>query len=1354
MARRVAPYEAARASGMAEEARRRSARELAHLILTAHEARLRPPAPRPQVDAADPWAAIHRVNALSGSSAAFNIAGRTAQQLGEAIIYSPAGAVEAGRAVGLDTRDITSGLLSRADEAIGTDPVQLGRRDLTPSRTADLGEAIGEEYARTYGPLLRGDTSGLVENPGYVLLDLLAAGSLGASAGVRATAAGRAARAASGPRRVSQALVRRPSEGGSLLRRPAPGRVEIAEGVSVPLSRNPLAAAFQRRRLERQAERPESRTAGNVLGRNLQERVGKERRREQQILDDVERAEPEGLRARARKLDRAEQTAVRVVAERQPVAARIRAHERDLAAITRSTPAAAASRLRIKRKIRLLEQVERRGLVENVDGIPRPSAALLEVYERSVASGGRREKAIEELGLATREQLEARRAAPGRVIEGAAFETGRGSRRAERRVERTERDVARQERAVATLQGRVSESEQRTRPLTIAEAEKRITDIDRKWWQLVDAAASATEPANLRQAVVYRNRENRKLRARGRPAKPTVKQEARQAAEREVLRMLEQSEHPAARRFLAELDEGRKLRAGLEKIRGRADELIPEEAIPPTRATARVRRELLGTVNRDRDAKLGAVLQHEERKLRKALRKLEGAKGAAAAEPARGLRGAEDVEPGELFVRSGSRRRLPTSRAQAGSPEGLGIPRGNVLHGTYTGESFRQGRFPNKAVRAVAEDELEVQRYRSVLRIRETALAESIDSDAFLALPEKTRKHFIPVRTTEKPYRADTKEFLDLVQRKLDDGERLTRKERANLDKRADVARERVFPDLEQAQALAAAAKGEVRFVDERRLGGLNREQGVYGIGGKLATAADEVNAASTIAILHLKPAYAAPNLLGQSALTLIQQGALAPWNARQAVLLYRTLTPEERAKVRAASGLGLAKALPVERSRIFRPARDRLANAWSKVLDSPFRWMAFVHEARLLGYNTPAKIRRLVDDEGKLDDLLEVSKRTRDAMIDYSNLSRIEARLLRRIVFFWPWLAGSGRYTGRYARDHPVQAAALAELAREGQQKAENDLGPVPWYMRGSFKVGEDDQGRSLVVNPRAAQLFESPAQAFDVARGLVSGDPNTERIEGLLTPAVGAVGQLIRPHDPLGGYPLDSTLEGLSRELVESLPQYRLQEELRHPTDDDEDRLYPTSRAGALRKFGVGTIYPRPVNPDVLRERAFETAGSHAERMRIDPERAQEKEERDRFAAMEPVQRATAYVLRDREQMLLKARRLGLLGEDDRLPEPLREAWVLQAWRRAAWAEAEGEAGEELTGRPLQLVRWSAEVALGLELGFLTAEQATEALQQARSMTAHEISQMREFVAAEYFGGEALRDARRQIREAGGDL
>ncbi|MGH3034636.1 MAG: hypothetical protein ACRDON_08790 [Gaiellaceae bacterium] len=370
-----------------------------------------------------------------------------------------------------------------------------------------------------------------------------------------------------------------------------------------------------------------------------------------------------------------------------------------------------------------------------------------------------------------------------------------------------------------------------------------------------------------------------------------------------------------------------------------------------------------------------------------------------------------------------------------------------------------------------------MQRFRSVLRIREQAVREALNAEEFLDLPPKVRDHFIPVRVT-KPYSADTREFLDLVQRKLDEGVRLNRRERRQLAERADKARAELFPNLEEAQALAEAAKGQVRFVDERTLGGLNKPQDLYGWAGGAATVADEINAAMSVAILFLKPAYAVPNTVGQAFLALAHQGALAPWNMAQAVRLYKALSPEERSSLRAAAGLGLAKAVQVERSRVARGTRDVLAGGWSKVLDSPYRWPAFIHEARMLGYDSPAKIRRLLGDEAKVDDLVEVSQRTREAMLDYANMSVAEEKFVRRVVFFYPFKRASATYTGRFARDHPVQAAALIQLGRRGQEKALRDLGPVPWYARGSFKVGEDEQGRPLIVNPRAAQLFESPVQ------------------------------------------------------------------------------------------------------------------------------------------------------------------------------------------------------------------------------------------------------------------------------------
>ncbi len=911
-------------------------------------------------------------------------ANRAVSQIAESIIYAPAGVYELGKATGLDVRDLA--------------------RDRDPSfrRSRKLGKAIGEQVAE--------DVRHPIRNLGYLTLDIAAAGSVGAGGAARVGAAGRAARAAKGKRRVSQALARKPSEGGSLLRRPAPGREEIAPGVYVNLSRNPAVAAAQRARIKRQKRRPEGSMRG-VAGlnrpRNLPERVGFERRRRERIVADIERAPAEGLRARARRLDRAEQTAIRVIGEGVPLERRIARHEQDLAKTKSRT-----ARHRLQRKRNLLIEVHRRGLVKNVDGKPRPgNRKIAEAYELTRASGARREGTLGRLaemelpGGLTREQAEARRAAPGRVIEGAEFT-------------RTPAQTARREQVREYEVG----ERQVERPRTPEEAGERLAQLDEAYETTVrgiEEQLTGGMPADPAD-VARRNLANARLRGkrRGQPRTPTVKQDVRRLAEERLAALLDsRPDDPTVARFAAMLEERNRLRETLTD---------PERVFGGAEAPA---------------GELGQVRYTEpERTIRRRFPEREARPASAQ------LEGFPDVAPGELYVPYASRRRLPISRAQAGTARGLGIPRGNVLHGQFTGAALRGGRFPDKAVRAVADAELEAQRYRSVLRIRDQAVRDSIDAEAYVALPERQRRHYIPVRVDRKPYRADTGEFLDLMQRKLDEGQPLTRKERKALERRADKARERIFPDLEDAEALAAAAKGQVRFVDKRTLGGLNEPRGLYGAAGKAATVADEINAASQIAILHLKPAYLTPNAVGQSFLALAQQGALAPWNLAQAARLFKALKPEERAKVRAAAGLGMAKALPVERSRIFRGARDRLAGGWEKVLDSPFRWPAFVHEARLLGYDSPAKIRRLLGDESKLDDLVEAAQRTRDAMIDYAQMAPWEEKFARRVVFFYSWLRGSATYTGRFVRDHPVQAAALMQLAREGQEKAERELGDVPW--------------------------------------------------------------------------------------------------------------------------------------------------------------------------------------------------------------------------------------------------------------------------------------------------------------------
>ena len=171
----------------------------------------------------------------------------------ETAIYTPAGVYELGKAVGFDVRDLAT------------------QGDITPERSAKLGKQIAVQTAEDIRHPLR--------HPGFTALDVFALGTAGYGAGSRVAAAGRAGAAASragaGPVGAARsALTRAPSEGGSLLRRPLPGRIELAEGVEMPASANPMVARVQRKRVAEQQKDPERIFAAHLPGRRLPSRIG------------------------------------------------------------------------------------------------------------------------------------------------------------------------------------------------------------------------------------------------------------------------------------------------------------------------------------------------------------------------------------------------------------------------------------------------------------------------------------------------------------------------------------------------------------------------------------------------------------------------------------------------------------------------------------------------------------------------------------------------------------------------------------------------------------------------------------------------------------------------------------------------------------------------------------------------------------------------------------------------------------------------------------------------------------------------------------------------------------------------
>ena len=276
----------------------------------------------------------------------------------ETAIYTPAGVYELGKAVGFDVRDA------------------VVKGDITPERSAELGKQIAVQTAEDIRHPLR--------HPGFTALDVFALGTAGYGAGSRVAAAGRAAGAASragaGPVGAARsALTRAPSEGGSLLRRPLPGRIELAEGVAMPASANPLVARVQRRRVAEQQKAPERIFAAHLPGRRLPSRIGTQRSTAERIIGETEQAAAAGLAKVGTKSSDVVNRAVQVVGEGVPIRERIAGHQRDLDKITEDSPRTRGQRERLEDEIALLGAVERSGLVDEVGGVPRATAKLAAV---------------------------------------------------------------------------------------------------------------------------------------------------------------------------------------------------------------------------------------------------------------------------------------------------------------------------------------------------------------------------------------------------------------------------------------------------------------------------------------------------------------------------------------------------------------------------------------------------------------------------------------------------------------------------------------------------------------------------------------------------------------------------------------------------------------------------------------------------------------------------------------------------------------------------------------------------------------------------------------------------------------
>jgi len=187
---------------------------------------------------------------------------------------------------------------------------------------------------------------------------------------------------------------------------------------------------------------------------------------------------------------------------------------------------------------------------------------------------------------------------------------------------------------------------------------------------------------------------------------------------------------------------------------------------------------------------------------------------------------------------------------------------------------------------------------------------------------------------------------------------------------------------------------------------------------------------------------------------------------------------------------------------------------------------------------------------------------------------------VIRRVVFFYPWVKGSTVYAGRLLREHPVKAAALGQIGATGKR---NDL-PAPSYLEGVFDVN------GKLVNPTSAAILQTPAQVGQAAAGLLGGDVGrVGELSNFLSPAAAlAIAEIT--HRDRSGYPYKpgTPLSSVAfDQLLRQTPQFTLGQRISDAEHGrGQDRLYPPNVRDALLQYLVGGIAPRTYNPAKLED------------------------------------------------------------------------------------------------------------------------------------------------------------------------
>jgi hypothetical protein len=522
-------------------------------------------------------------------------------------------------------------------------------------------------------------------------------------------------------------------------------------------------------------------------------------------------------------------------------------------------------------------------------------------------------------------------------------------------------------------------------------------------------------------------------------------------------------------------------------------------------------------------------------------------------------------EAGAFYVPSKSLRdvRGPGQPGVTAGPYGAAPPRElPELHHAYTGALERTGNYRTDATGLVADGYRRAQGFAAAKRGFEQLRAGSHATRTAAG----GERFAIPIRET-----FTIPPDLKAVIAKADAGTLTAEDLKAFTSTDAEQLIAHLFPTTPDA------IKG-ARWIDSRVVAGFHRDVRDHSVLGK---GFDAVNAPLRAGLLYTKPAYAL-NFVQALGTHIIESGPFAARNMVAALRLGRTLGAEDQHAVFAIMGEGLSRSFEAEAGLGLKAIRAA-GEFWNVAVDRYPRVAAFLHEARHAGFDTPEKLHALLNDAELRTKLVDVTRRANREAIDYGTLSPFERNVVKRALFFYPWIRGATLYSLRFPLEHPVQAAAVGQLGEIGRRKHAT-LGRLPISMEGLIPLTGGAKPR--VVDLTNLNTFATPVEMIQAFAGLAqpSRNPSASALQGELGPVAGALGTLLFGKTAQGyDVPGATSRIGAAKErLLDILPPATFQRRLKaNPKSAFEHGL-----GTAIGGYMAGGTYPRGLDKAIANE------------------------------------------------------------------------------------------------------------------------------------------------------------------------